>query len=346
MDFLIAYVAVSVLGLTVASYTDLKERIVPNKLNYALLFTGLSLHALESFVSLSATPIMLSFAGAAIAFFFSFILYKAGAWAGGDVKLFTALGALLPMPVSALLSPAPFYAYPLFPFMILINSVVVAFPFVMFYVFLKTLRNKKLRGDFKKMLSRTVLKGLVFAGSIYGLVSLLDFLGFASLLAIPILFAVAFLPVRLRWASAFCLFFVGLFLDGQLEKFAFLLALGWVMGGFFESLTHGMRALRKEIPIVKLEEGMISGELVYVEDGKARRVSRSWREKISPVPRGTVVSDLSAAGLSGEQIGQLEKLGVKKLLVKESIPLVPILLLGCITSLVIGDLVWFAIAFL
>ena len=343
MDFFMAYAAVAVFGLLAASYTDLKERIVPNELSFGLLFIGLGLHVMESVSASSFTPLLMSLGGAAIAFVFSLFIYKAGAWAGGDVKLFTAMGALLPLPIGGFLSPAPIYEFPLFPFMILINSVLVAFPFIMLYVFWKTFMEEKLRAEFKTMIKQTITKGLIFAGSLFGLSSMLVLAGLSQLISLPILFGIAFLPDKMRKFLAFILFLVGFAISSDLSAFAFLLSLGMLIGGFFEALTHGLRALKKEVPIDKLSEGMIAAELVYVKEGKAKKLERSWLEKLrSPILPETVVSDLSAAGLSVEQITQLKKLHVKTLLVKESIPMIPILLLGGIVSLVVGDLAWYA----
>ena len=82
---------VALAGLAYASYTDLRETIVPDNLNYALIIFGLLYHIYLSATTQSLSPITLSIAGATLAFVFSYILWRMGAWAGGDVKLFTAL---------------------------------------------------------------------------------------------------------------------------------------------------------------------------------------------------------------------------------------------------------------
>lgn len=347
MSFLWIYSLVAVAGLLVASYTDLKERIVPNKLNYSLLFLGLVLHAVESVVSSSLQPIIDSFSGALLAFLLAFVFYKIGGWAGGDVKLLAALGALLPFPV--LLSPmafepGPLYALPLFPLMILINSILVAFPFIMFYVFFKTFEKKELRDNFKLMLRESFFKGVIFAGSLFGFSALLNSAGLPQLLSLPLVAGISFLRGKAKWFSVFLLFFSGFWLTRGITGFVVLFLVGLVVGGFFEALTHGKKALRKKLPVKALEEGMISAELIFIEDGKVKRLDRSLLQKISFFEPGeTVVSDLSAGGITVSQISRLRELGVKFLWVKESIPMVPILLLGCIVSLVLGDLFWFAL---
>jgi preflagellin peptidase FlaK len=80
--------------------------------------------------------------GAAIAFAIGYGMWVTGGWAGGDIKLFTALGALLPMFFP---SHAPFpysSSYPLFPITILFNSAFVALPALVVQAAICRLRGK------------------------------------------------------------------------------------------------------------------------------------------------------------------------------------------------------------
>lgn len=343
--FFVTSAVVAVIGLLVASYTDLKERMVPNKLSYSLLAIGLVLHAVESVLFSSPLPLIYSISGAILAFIFSLVIYKLGAWAGGDVKLFTALGSLLPLAplelVKAARIPAAYANYPLFYFLALENSVVIAFPFIMIYVFWKTFNNKKLRNDFKIMLKDTLVKGICLSASTFGILALLSLIDLPTWTSVFPILALAFLPQKLWYGLSGVFLIVGLLSGGDWIVFASILLTSLFAFGFIEAMTHGRKALQRKLPIRELREGMISAELVFLENGKVKKVVRSWVEKIrSFEPPGTIVSDLSAAGLTKEQINELKKLGVKSLLIKESVPMIPILLLGCTTSLVVGDLVW------
>ena len=178
--FFMVSATITVAGLLIASYTDLKERLVSNKLNYSLLLAGLLLYGVESMYTGSILPFAYSLGGATIAFVFSLFLYKVGAWAGGDVKLFTALGALLPMAPEHLIGsrvPSFYASYPLFPFLIVEDSVLIAFPFIMAYIFWKTFRKRALRDDFKKMGIGVVVKSLVLSANAYGILALLPLAG-------------------------------------------------------------------------------------------------------------------------------------------------------------------------
>lgn len=343
--FFVSNAVVIVLGLLVASYTDVKERIVSNKLSYSLLFAGLFLHVVESIFMTSPYPLIYSISSAFITFIFSLVLYKLGAWAGGDVKLFTALGALVPLAPTRLVEtsriPNIYTNYPLFPFLILENSVVIAFPFIMTYVFWKTFSNKKLKNEFKTMLKNTVIKSVCLSASVFGILAILSLVGLPSWISLFPLLILAFLPRKFWYGFSCGLLVAGLLINENWLMFVSLLLTSLFGFGFMEAVIHGRKALQRRIAVRKLKEGMISAELVFIKNGKVRKSSRSWLEKIRHLePPNTIVSDLSATGLTRRQIENLKKFGIKSILVKESIPLIPILLLGCIASLLVGDLVW------
>ena len=67
--------------------------------------------------------------GGAIAFAMGYGMWLTGGWAGGDVKLFTALGALLPFYTAPYVKDVP---YP-FPITILFNSVILIMPILLVY---------------------------------------------------------------------------------------------------------------------------------------------------------------------------------------------------------------------
>ncbi len=84
----------SLLLCVAASFFDLKQNRVPNALNFSGLLAALSI------AFLGGIGRALFFQFAASLFFaavFAFLLFRAGAWRGGDAKFFVALGAFLPL---------------------------------------------------------------------------------------------------------------------------------------------------------------------------------------------------------------------------------------------------------
>jgi Flp pilus assembly protein protease CpaA len=113
MDVLLV---VAILFTSVAALTDLRGRIIPNWLTYPMISTGIIYHAAAGAASGDMLEMLSGAAGALTAFILGFALYLVGGWAGGDVKLFTGIGAILPVVRGA---PYPFFISVLF------NSVIV-----------------------------------------------------------------------------------------------------------------------------------------------------------------------------------------------------------------------------
>ena len=142
--FVYIAIIVSIIGLLIATYTDLKERIVPNKLNYSLAILGLIIFGIYSITFNEPSFFLFSFIGMCWGFFFGWILWKIGIFAGGDVKLFMGLGALNPL-TPALLNMGIFDTGPLFlfPIMLFVYSLIAFFPYGMIFVLYKLTKNKK-----------------------------------------------------------------------------------------------------------------------------------------------------------------------------------------------------------
>ena len=98
--------------------------------------------------------------GAAICFVIGYALWLTGGWAGGDVKLFTALGALLygyRMPIGN-----PIYPIPL---SILFNSIIASLPVLLIYALICRAQGQRVLYDQVKI---TELKeGMIAAETIY-----------------------------------------------------------------------------------------------------------------------------------------------------------------------------------
>ncbi len=162
-------IALALGAVCIAIYTDLKDRIIPNRLTYPLIVIGIVFYLAFGVYKGDIVTVISGFVGAAIAFGISYALWLTGGWAGGDVKLFTALGALLPRVLSGYTAPsvAPAYAasYPLFPLTILFNAVIAVMPILLVYAVVSRARG---RGAFFDEVKITGLKeGDIPAETIY-----------------------------------------------------------------------------------------------------------------------------------------------------------------------------------
>ncbi len=108
------FVIILLAGVSIATYTDLKNRWVPDYVNFVLITIGLLGHLIISILSQSYWPFVWSATGAGVFFLFGAALYYTGVWGGGDTKLLIGVGALLPFAPIGSLVPWPFLATILF----------------------------------------------------------------------------------------------------------------------------------------------------------------------------------------------------------------------------------------
>ena len=151
--------ALAIFVAVAACYTDLRWRLIPNKLTFPLIAAGVIFHLS---VGLSRADFWVAFSGivgGGFAFVLGYALWLAGGWAGGDVKLFTALGALLPTypPHTPALYPASLS--------ILFNGVILAAPVLLAHVLVCLARGQEV---FKREIKIAELKeGMIPAEFIY-----------------------------------------------------------------------------------------------------------------------------------------------------------------------------------
>ena len=159
--FIYLAIIVSIIGLIIATYTDLKERIVPNKLNYSLAILGLIIFGAYSITLMDISFFLFAFIGMCWGFLFGWILWKIGIFAGGDVKLFMGLGALNPL-TPALLKMGIFDSGPLFsfPITLFIFSLIAFFPYGMIFVLYKLTKHKKFRKEVLADMKEKTIRGI------------------------------------------------------------------------------------------------------------------------------------------------------------------------------------------
>ncbi len=158
-------VALALGAVCIACYTDLKDRIIPNKLTYPLIGIGIAFYLAFEIYKGNFYRALFGAVGGALAFGIGYALWLTGGWAGGDVKLFTALGALLPAYTAPHVSPSYSTSYPLFPLTILFNSIIAIIPVLLIYAVICRVRGG---GAFYEEAKITELReGMIPAETIY-----------------------------------------------------------------------------------------------------------------------------------------------------------------------------------
>src|SRR3989338_5916786 len=92
MEFIMA--GIVLIALSVASYTDLKTREVPDWLSYGLIAGALSLRSIFT-PDIGWPALVAGILGLGIMFILACLLYYTGQWGGGDSKLLMGMGAAI-----------------------------------------------------------------------------------------------------------------------------------------------------------------------------------------------------------------------------------------------------------
>lgn len=129
-----------------ASIFDFKKGIIPDKLNLFLLVFGLLSNLILSFVTNNIKYILASIISMVITYLITFMFWKLKIWGGGDVKLFTAIGTVIPFSLNlTIFGLSPQISFYPFSFTVIINSILVAFPYLFVLLFYLNYKNRKFK---------------------------------------------------------------------------------------------------------------------------------------------------------------------------------------------------------
>ncbi|WP_405306562.1 prepilin peptidase [Methanobrevibacter sp.] len=118
-----------------ASIYDIRDNIVPNRLCYVLALFGLLSNLVLSLITSNVKFILASFISMFITYAITYLLWKLKMWGGGDVRLFTAIATVIPTGLNIdFLNIFPQLSIYPFSFSVVVNSILVSFPFLLIFV--------------------------------------------------------------------------------------------------------------------------------------------------------------------------------------------------------------------
>jgi preflagellin peptidase FlaK len=364
-------VGVALVAVCVANYTDLKERIIPNKLTFPLIGAGVVFYVLLGLYRWDLWTLIAGALGAAIAFAIGYAMWLTGGWAGGDVKLFTALGALLPGIGLAFKPPHYAAPYPLL-LTILFNSIIAIAPILFAFIVISCARKPGIGGKIIAPFRRSARRYLeapwvLIACSILGL-EIASWVGLSwgplRLLLVVVLVLVFYrIPFKARMPTAAALTFYGLYLDPLITLKAFVIILFLLPGLrlLISAVSVANReVLQEKVRITKLKEGMIPAETIYDKEGKIgryrgpsygglfKRALRHPSKLVRPKWDRVLADPRMAAGVTRGQVRALKQLVQRGKLkdsirIKKGMPFAPAFGLGVFISVFFGDIYWYLV---
>ena len=364
------FFAVSLAGLGIASYTDLKKRIVNNWLSYSLIIIGLAGHFIWAAIESNPMIFVFSAVSAAGGFGFAWLLWKIGVWAGGDVKLFTGLAALNPTNLFILgLMWAPFgglsapVQLPIFPISLFIFSVFAMLPYGSLIsahgIWKRKEERSKLWADAKQRAVHTFQLSLAIVGFSWILTSF----GITTWALLPILIVFGLIKNgKARTIVAVVLFAWATYNAAaeSVSQFVLLFVLFFGLYLLIKLYSVSKTILREKKKIINLEEGDIPAETLMEQEGIVKKIQPLGIKKIINYltnnrvqelqgllqPSGRVIiSSNRARGLSDEELEELRTLAKENKIgdtmeVKLSAPFVPALLIAYLALNIVGDIIW------
>ncbi|MDO8624755.1 MAG: A24 family peptidase C-terminal domain-containing protein [Candidatus Diapherotrites archaeon] len=348
-------IGIVLIGLAHASYTDLKTRLVDDRVIYGLIAAGVLLHLMESyaandwslFFTMAATA-LLTFAGA-------YLLWRIGFWAGGDVQLFAGIATLVPtipgMPVIA--TPWGF-GIGLFPLTVFVLSLFAMIPVGILFALRKLRKDTRLRDEVARKLLAQTKSNLIAAAGLGGLAVIAGSYGLSWLATLAVAFVFVFLPKQIQPFLAAALAIGGLYLNAaqwllwSAQTGAALIALGTIL------LTGRTKALfRSEKKVSELAEGDVIAEDIIQEDGVVKMrpaeniqtiINHLWAQDKRKAQQ-VIWSGYQTNGVEKADIMRIQELAAQgkipqTLPVKETTPFVPAILVGFLAALGIGAWIW------
>ncbi len=141
-------ISLGILGLLIATITDLRTREVPDYLNYFLIGTGFSFRIFHSILFNEWTYFLYGLLGFLAAFFISLLLYFTRQWGGGDAKLLMSLGVIFGTQPIFLKDEGIFFLN------LLLNIFIAGSIYGLIYSIYLALKNKKeFKKEFKNVLN-------------------------------------------------------------------------------------------------------------------------------------------------------------------------------------------------
>ena len=139
-------IIVTVLFSILASIIDVKRGFVPDLLNYLLIVFGIISNLILTFITGNVKFILASIISMVITYYVSYMLWQLNLWGGGDVKLFTSIATVIPFSNNIeFLNIFPILSIYPFSFSVIINSILVSFPFLAIFTFRLLLKNNLVR---------------------------------------------------------------------------------------------------------------------------------------------------------------------------------------------------------
>ena len=130
-EIFLVQIVITILFTIIFCFYDLREGFLPNKLNFILMIFGFVSNLILTIITGNIKFIFFSIISYSITYIITLMLWQLNIWGGGDVKLFSSIAAVIPFGINiSFLNNSPLLSFYPFSFTVMLNSILVSFPFL------------------------------------------------------------------------------------------------------------------------------------------------------------------------------------------------------------------------
>lgn len=352
------------IGLIFASYTDLKYREVSNYLSFGLIIYGLIFNTIYFFITKNYIYVLKYWLVFALIYLICYLFWHFGIFAGGDAKLFAGIGAIIPFSNLSLIS----FGISKIPFVLslFLLSIVAIFPFGFIKVIYYFISNNNLRLKIFLEFKKSILNILINAIYITGIYFVLLYFKLPIYLIIFVALILMLVPKSIKWPLGIILFVLGFFLtplnliSNLFFTIIYMFLFFFIISGFKISKSG---IFDKLIQLKDLKEGQILKYPLIYENNKLISLKFSLFNEIKIAIKNKkyyelnnilnkrkdlyskiVINNKFASGLNDEEVIKIKNCyNENTIVLKETIAMVPAILLAFTIMFIFGDLIWYLI---
>lgn len=160
---LVIQVIVAIIFCIISSFHDIKQGIISDKISLSLIIFGVISNIVLSILTNNIKYIIGSIISLYLTYIVCYLLWKLKIWGGGDVKLITGIASTFPF-----FTGIPFLniypelsIYP-FSFSVILNAILISFPFLIAMIFYLSLKNTVFNKNEELFLHLLNYKNLLF----------------------------------------------------------------------------------------------------------------------------------------------------------------------------------------
>lgn len=125
-----------------ATILDIKQGVIPDSYNYIFVCFGLLSNFILSILTGNVKFIFSSIISTLVTYAITYMFWKLAIWGGGDTKLLTGISSVIPFGLNIdFLNISPIISVYPFSFTVIVNSILVSFPFLLIFMMYLIIKN-------------------------------------------------------------------------------------------------------------------------------------------------------------------------------------------------------------